>query len=599
MYNNEYNATLIDLLLNELYESDRIDILCENLRFIGLGNGGNVLAYFCKTITSFYFTLLTLFYIVSLAENYLLSIRCAMFVNSFVFVDDFLRRMLVKARETFENTPSSLPDIAFQYFDITFGRRQLDIDQAQKRCQTNPISIEGRKVIIDGCLNCINLIQKIQSVRIPLVIVHSLQNNIVDVNHTYLFENTFEATKLRREKEKQTIDQFFKSQRRRLTLLCEGGYSLFDENGDDFQNYLKEFITSSLSNNNTLNMIFIEKMLNELEDSLLSLQEREIEDCKAIIIKLKSFCTLHKDGQEKLLSWADSVSAEFNAKIQDTRTRIEKSQENFKNVKIRMSKYELNEELNEKVLQNEERRLNDLVTHLENVVTIDQIPLNQLLQLARIQSRLDDNYISIEAIILGNEWERMHLRTIEIVKSEYADLGIEELEELRSKRERYCAIISAAISDNKEGLGVLKAIRDAGFNDMGDSLNWLESLTMTFASLSLNVQKFNMKLFAIALEVIPFVQQTNPETTRVEITFMSHYREIANAVEIIKLHQQRDQSVDLATEPGEAALVERCNLQFIVSITEQFEAKALAYTEKNYLHLTEGTASFLIHHSAN
>ena len=51
-----------------------------------------------------------------------------MVVNSFVFVDEFLRKMLLKACETFENTPNNLPDIAFQYFDITFGRRQLNVE---------------------------------------------------------------------------------------------------------------------------------------------------------------------------------------------------------------------------------------------------------------------------------------------------------------------------------------------------------------------------------------------------------------------------------------------------------------------------------------
>ena len=45
-YNNEYNATLLDLLLNELHESDTVDILCENLRFIGVGNGGSIVTYF-------------------------------------------------------------------------------------------------------------------------------------------------------------------------------------------------------------------------------------------------------------------------------------------------------------------------------------------------------------------------------------------------------------------------------------------------------------------------------------------------------------------------------------------------------------------------
>lgn len=446
--------------------------------------------------------------------------------------------MLLKARETFENTPSNLPDIAFQYFDITFGRRQLSLENAQKQLKSNPISIEGRKLIIDGCLNSINLIQKIQSVKIPIVIVHSLQNNIVDVNHTYLFENTFESAKLKQETEKLSIQEFFNSQRRRLTLLCEGGYSLFDERGPDFLAHLESFMTATLSHNNTLNMIFVEKVLNELEDGLLLLQEREIEDCKEIIQELHTFGTLQRDKQQKLYKKASSLASTFNAKIKDTQMKIEKSIENFKNVKIRMTKYELNEELNEMILQSEERRLMDIQTHLENVIKIDLNPLNKLLQLARIQIKLDENLTAIETVIIDKDFEKLHDKVKQTLQAEHFELH--EIEESAALRQNYLKLLRDVLTANRDALAEIQEIRNIGFSEIEETFNWMHAMFSNFNELTRNLLKLELKLSEILHEIINALGQLEPEKmkAKAETAFKIQFQEIASLSEVLKLSEQ-------------------------------------------------------------
>ena len=46
IYNNDYNAMIVDLLLQELIENKRIDPKAETFRFIGSGFGANILLYF-------------------------------------------------------------------------------------------------------------------------------------------------------------------------------------------------------------------------------------------------------------------------------------------------------------------------------------------------------------------------------------------------------------------------------------------------------------------------------------------------------------------------------------------------------------------------
>lgn len=531
-----------------------------------------------------------------MAENFLMSIRCALVVNSFIFVDDFLRKMLSKAKETFENTPKNLPDVAFQYFDITFGRRQLAIENAQSRCTTNPISIEGRRVIIDGILNSINLIQKIQTVRIPFIIIHSLQNNIVDVNHTYLFENTFEASKLKKDKEKVTISMFLKSQRRRLTLLCEGGYSLFDENTEEFFNYLGEFMTSPLSHNNTLQMIFIEKILNELEDSLLSIQERDVIECKNVIQKLKSFTSMEIDSQKRSLEQARKTSTYFNESVQKVQQKVDKTIENIDNLKNRMSKYELNEEITEKILQNADRRLADIKVHINTLIRIDQKPLNQLFKFAQIQTDIEDSITKLQSIIDERKLDRIEQRLTAEISSKNL-LNIDRLGELQSERRiQYEAMrtIQASSKECSDQLDEVKSLELTSENSQG-WLNLIEDRSKTLWSLILHLEA---KLVALSFEMINFFVKTESvaEDAGAEDFFTYFYHEILLCLDCVKL-QSKAQSIANGNEDADTK--PDAKLESVTGAVDHFELKTKEFLQNNDDKISHGILSLSNLHQLN
>lgn len=52
IYNNDYNATLLDLLIYDLQQREYLYIRSDNIRFIGYGLGGNILLYFRKNYLS-------------------------------------------------------------------------------------------------------------------------------------------------------------------------------------------------------------------------------------------------------------------------------------------------------------------------------------------------------------------------------------------------------------------------------------------------------------------------------------------------------------------------------------------------------------------
>ena len=518
-----------------------------------------------------------------------------MVVNSFVFVDNFLKRMLLKAKETFQSIPNSLPDIAFQYFDITFGRQHHDTERPKKRVQTNPISTEGRKVIIDGCLECINLIQKIQTVRIPIVIIHSLQNNIVDVNQVYLFENTFESIKLQTKKEELSISEFMKSQRRRLTLLCQGGYALLDEEQAELLQYIEEFMKAPLSNNNTLSMIFVEKMLNELEDSLLSLQEREIEDCSATVEKLKNFRTMQRDAQDRLLKRAAIVTKTINTKIQETKMKIDKSIENFQNVKVKMSKYELNEETNEKILQNEERRLNDIQAYLENVVKMDQVPLNKLLQLAKIQCALDENYIKLETILLENRCDELLQKTEEAMQLS-TKCDFDAVKAIYNERHEYYETANKLGKASIEGFKEMEDLRKESYTGAEECSDWFDSMHQTFTALGSSLYTVELKLLMIVHAALTYFEQANSVNYQQgdEVLFFSaYYNELQEVYDIIRLKQRaknveggkiRRESMmqqNASSSKTQQDTSDKYNSSYLTTAIQKFQDKLSAYLSQS------------------
>ena len=133
---------------------------------VGMGYGGLILSYFIGSCEE------------------ALDFKAGLFINSFAYLDELTFSTLLTCISTFENTPKEIPELAFDYYwRISCTSRSCDSKMLQEKYQKNPINSEARCYILRGCFESVNCAEKIQSCKIPLFIIHSLQNSLIRVSH--------------------------------------------------------------------------------------------------------------------------------------------------------------------------------------------------------------------------------------------------------------------------------------------------------------------------------------------------------------------------------------------------------------------------------
>lgn len=98
----------------------------------------------------------------------------------------------------------------------------------------NPVSIAGRQVIIKGVLSSASLERRIKKVYLPMYIVHSLTNCLVDVSHADKIEKV--------ESESYKGMAQTEVNLKRKIIYVEGGHNLFKDNSARMLDLLNKFL---------------------------------------------------------------------------------------------------------------------------------------------------------------------------------------------------------------------------------------------------------------------------------------------------------------------------------------------------------------------
>lgn len=215
-FNNVELSRLLDSLLFELTTKNLISLDREEMHFVGLGYGALTLAYFLGS-----------------AEE-AMQIRGVLLVNGFSYLDEMTFAGLSQCLTAFDDCPENMPELAFDYFArlTTSLPRSFSEKALEEKLFANPLSISERNRILRGCFRSVNCADKVQSSKIPIFAVHSLQNALVRVGHVDVWMKIQESSE-------------HAGKKLRTAAYVEGGHDVFEENAEGFRKLLVDFLENS------------------------------------------------------------------------------------------------------------------------------------------------------------------------------------------------------------------------------------------------------------------------------------------------------------------------------------------------------------------
>jgi hypothetical protein len=105
--------------------------------------------------------------------------------------------------------------------------------ESQMFYEFNPISVAGRRCLIEGVLKSVSVEKRIARIYLPMYIIHSLTNCLIDISHA----DKIEKVEVGGAKGIALPESSLK----RKIIYVEGGHNIFDDNLDRMQDLLNKF----------------------------------------------------------------------------------------------------------------------------------------------------------------------------------------------------------------------------------------------------------------------------------------------------------------------------------------------------------------------
>lgn len=223
LYDNEFLCNFIDSFLFELEHRLLINLTTQKFKFLGTGYGGNVLLLFCNQLS----------YLVSSLTEMFPSIKHVMVINSFCHIDDTLRSFMKSFLTELESNNIEDPEFPF-YFYSYITKSTKHETKKMSFYEENPISILGRVNLIQGLLKSVSIEKRIQKIFVPMYIVHSLTNCLIDVSHADRFEKVDTSNQ-----KGITVSE---NNLKRKVIYVPGGHDVFFDNPERMNDLLNKFI---------------------------------------------------------------------------------------------------------------------------------------------------------------------------------------------------------------------------------------------------------------------------------------------------------------------------------------------------------------------
>jgi hypothetical protein len=158
-----------------------------------------------------------------------------MLVNAFIHVDDSLMNFMNDFQKELSSgllEDAEFPFYFYQYISETTKPNKVK-SKATHYFEENPISMKGRQVLIKGVLSSSPLESRVKKIYLPMYIIHSLTNCLIDVSHADKIEKA-EAEGYK------GITQGEANLKRKI-IYVEGGHNLFQDNLERLQDLLNKF----------------------------------------------------------------------------------------------------------------------------------------------------------------------------------------------------------------------------------------------------------------------------------------------------------------------------------------------------------------------
>lgn len=111
------------------------------------------------------------------------NIGSSLFFNAIFEIDSFIQATLKKSMETFHEFTLQDQALPYNFYSVITNSLQLTDEQLELKMKFNPIQLDGRIRLIDGCLNSQFVGEKFQRLPLTIYSVHTLRNCFVNISH--------------------------------------------------------------------------------------------------------------------------------------------------------------------------------------------------------------------------------------------------------------------------------------------------------------------------------------------------------------------------------------------------------------------------------
>jgi len=209
-FNNEDISKILDGFIFYLARQKLIDLQNDKIKLLGIGYGGNILAYFGGS-----------------CEGSFASLHSMMLINSFVYIDEMLFEKIKKLCEVLDSNVGE--ELALHYYFQMTQTSLVEKEKIKRKLERNPLDNIQKKMILKGCLKSVDCQLKIQKCETSLYILHSLQNSFVSVIHAdILTKVTNDAKNIFMQLASNETKNYFSQYQKRIIAYLDGGHDVIN-----------------------------------------------------------------------------------------------------------------------------------------------------------------------------------------------------------------------------------------------------------------------------------------------------------------------------------------------------------------------------------